>query len=86
MATAVCDKKEFIVSFSGSKKLHEEGGCGMCGSTEACKDDDSVSCTCDYHELQRNTAPYTVELVVRDKAIKNQEFPNMKVCFACAFI
>ncbi|KAK7115888.1 flap endonuclease GEN homolog 1-like isoform X2 [Littorina saxatilis] len=63
----------------GNVKQHAKDGCVVCGSSEDCIVDNNVPCTCEFHKLQQTITPYTTELDLREKAMRDQSFPNRQL-------
>ncbi|XP_076444299.1 flap endonuclease GEN homolog 1-like isoform X2 [Babylonia areolata] len=63
----------------GNKAGHKKSGCTFCGSTTECLAHSGRPCDCQYHTIERRTSPYLVEMNMREKAIKQEGFPNKQL-------
>ncbi|XP_050403446.1 flap endonuclease GEN homolog 1 [Patella vulgata] len=63
----------------GSKSIHLQKGCEVCNTVNDCATDNTVLCQCPWHHLHNQTALFATELGIRDKALRDDKFPDTRI-------
>ncbi|CAH1778410.1 unnamed protein product [Owenia fusiformis] len=64
----------------GSKPIHEQNGCQVCGTEMSCLEQDSDSvCQCNWHLNHSNFKSHSLEMRLRKRAVEADGFPPQEV-------